>query len=1040
MSSASPRGAKFARCSTAALGLLLLFGTGCPHSHRGRHRLDHDGSAEPGLDAGPDSHTDDTHDTDDTDDMEDTGGGPDVEVADASDTGAPALDAQMDARAPGLDGATDAANPDASIDAGDEDDAASPAEAWPDLVFIRSQATGSSLHSLNTRNFGDVRRLDPEAAASAEAAWPLGYSPDGRKLLLQDLQNGPEFFVSYPCRAEPCVEPTSYQSVLEAPGTVVVQTLFAPDSTGVALRFDRGLWYVALGATAPMHAVRLVDDSTQAISFLRGGEALLAQRGSEVLLFDLRGATPSAVPIYRSQGSTYNLVAPDGEHFAVGGGQGEWSALATRDVLDGRATARAIAGDATDLIVLHATSTRLIVRDKGSYRAERWNGGDPVALPVEQLSGCGDRVIACKDGGVVGIDLPGAEDFDGALALRAIPELSCNSGRFLTGCRYYANIPSRAGLLYDWGVGALSTGAVLIQATPFDDGALVNLSFGAGLEAVLANDGGSLHRAYTARARLLGTYPVLAHHNPFLIAAGPLESPLDPGLYQVDMSAPLPARLRRLMPDRLSSSLLALTSDDRYLAFSLRRPNVPSDWDPSAGGVFELDLQTGTRRRISPAAHELTGGPQSMHLLPEQRSVLVYGNYEASGAARYYTAQLDAPYTWRAQTPPGRERWVDDGSGNPTYAFSSALGWLGGAGIAPAGPGVWLQRLALGASETPMFLGNIVDAAFDGAYARDKGYSVQGVARGLGLMFTVPEEVGTQVYERTLLRIDPISGATEIIVQAERKVLVNALAERSGRVFASRLVKSGPRDYGYVDAAEPTRWVSLLQANREVLAKLSPHERWLVFTEAESAELHCLELETGAHHVLALPDRPTFTRVGGVYSFELATFADDTRALVRLQDGTLHELTLGQPPQLKRILQGLQATTDLAASRDLQRLVTYGYEQAAVYHNRRRNTQTVLFARDQWTTDATLSPDGRWVLARFSNDVWQRFDAGDPSAAPQPLADSSNYPTLRFDQSGQHALGLSSSSHAALVWRLAVPSEVHALGGPGEVMEATFAE
>lgn len=997
--------------SLLLLGLLL---EGCPRWHRGRHSK---------VDAG------------ELDAMSDLAEAEDAGLSDARDARSPdagdpdAAAAALDANAALLD-----ANA-ALLDAGD-------ALAEPDLVFIRRLGFASSLHTVNVRDFGAVRRLDPEPTSRFDFSMPAGYSPDGRKLLIQEtnLENQ-RFFISYPCRTASCPQAPYYELAVEQTNNDLRGVLFAPDSSGIALQFAQSLWYVALGPERAEPAIRLLDYSATQMVFLRGGSALMAfdEGSQESVVFDLRKITPSAI-YGRALSGRMDLalrsVAPDGEHFVVER-DFDWYAYTVADLLADQPTERKLPGSSAE--VEYVTNTRVVLHGAQGYRAVRWSGDDPVPLPVQYFNACEEQVIGCSAAGkALRFTLPGAAVQSTPLALTEVPGLPCQFGYFAPACTHFFALSAADPVLYELATGTQVSAPELVEAALFSDGRLLHNSV-SGLGPVLKIGAGpTLSPAFTPRKPLVNTYPALAQHSPFLVAAGPLEKPLDPGLYLVDMSEPLPARLRRLVPERMEASALQLSPDDRYLSYRADAPEVPSMWQSSMLGVFEIDLQTGIQTRVSPSVSTRAGGPSWMIPIPGERAVLVSGAYDTSGAQRFYVATTRPDAPWIDQNPTDRQPWTNL-MGGAGLLGSPTLRMLAGTGVSPQGPGVWLQTLSLDPGAPAKLVGSYIDSSFDGAYARDAPLWPLGLAQGLGLLFARGELVdGSAVYHE-LQRIEPESGKVEPSISATGDVSVKRMGQQSGRAFIQRLDGLADYDYGFIEAAQPQRWFSLLKSS--VNDALSPDERWLVYTEVGSLELHCYELASRTHFALPLASSVVAPHIEELDGEASAAFTDETHALVRLLDGSLQELSLTKPPSLRTLVSEVDQTAIIRANADFSRLLIFGEAQAVVVHDRRSGTRRELLERDlDSTSTATISPDGKVVLARYRGDLWRAFDLERP-AAPAVVLREAYHERMRFDRAARYVLGTNwLDGSRATVWELAHPDQPHELGAGSSVMDAVFVE
>lgn len=947
-----------------------------------------------------------------------------------------------------LPDARDAAVPDAGdvvdadagpIDASDSGDAQEDAGEPPDLAFIRTQGFASSLHVLNVSDFSAVRRLDPEPTHRFDLAFPVGYTPDGRKLLIQEESDTERrFFVSYPCRAASCPQAPSYQVAVAESNAQFHGVQIAPDSSGIVLSFDHALWYVALGPERAEPAVRLLEGRAPLMTFLRGGSALLVldEERQRNVVFDLTKAASGSVTPHVLEAhidSFFSNVAPDGEHFLLRHDDFNWYAYTTADVLADRATRRKLASVGAE--ISHVTNTRVVVHDEG-FHAVRWSGDDPVALPIQNLIGCEQHAIACSNTGkTLHFMLPGAATQSTPLALTEVPGLPCENGRFAPACTHFFTFPGPDALLYDLSAGTLVSAAGLTEISFFDDGRL--LYDGAqGLTSVLRTTGPTLSTAFVPRKPLINSMPALAQHSAFLVTTGSLEKALDPGLYQVDMSGAEPARLRRLRPERMEVRWLQLSADDRYLVYRADAPEVPSAWNTGMAGVFEIDLQTGVQTRISPPAAAPAGGPSWMAPFPGEHALLVSGQYDATGGERFYVAKT-RPDAWIAQTPAERQTWTNI-MGGAALLGTGTERLLAGMGVSPQGPGVWLQTLSLDPGAPAKQLGSYVDTSFDGAYAHDASLWPLGVAKDLGLLFGQGLMLEDRPVYRALQRIEPNSGKLEPVVSATGEIMVKRMGQHTGRAFIQRRDDPGDYDYGYVEAAQPQRWISLLKAN--VSDALSPDERWLVYSEVGSFELHCYDLDTRTHHALPLPSSIAPPNLEDPAADALVIFTDESHALIRLDNQELHELSLSATPHLRGVIIHVSQYAFLDASADFSRFVSFGDGEGVNIYDR-DGTRRELLAHDiDRTTRATISPNGRIVLAHYRGEPWRAYDLERPTTPPVVLRDA-HHERMRFDRSARYVLGTDwTDLPSASVWELAKPDQPHDLGAGAAVTDAVFLE
>jgi hypothetical protein len=1026
---------RFGYASALCLSLFSLLSLSCARQHgaRDRHTRVDSGVEQPEADDFPDDAAELGPDADQV---------PDADAAlDARDR----VDADVDA-APGL---ADGSAQDAGSDAGD-------AAAFPDLVFTQRTGRMLSLHTLSAGDFGSIRSLGSFEAEPAQRAWPLGYTPDAQKLFIASHARELDgYAIAYPCRAEPCPALAArYAEVFTTPPRNLgndppLEPQFAPDSSGVALVTPNALWYVGFFSGGP-RAVRLSENHVSDAQFVGAGEALIAlvadrpkidanDPPGRLTMFDLRELAQGnvkALPLGHASAAhpfaVQVLLAPDRQHFTVR--LFEPHAFSVRELLAGNLQGRRIGS--VSAWVEHVSNERIVFVDEPpGALAQRWDGSDTLELPILRSSGfkgCDKHLVGTSEAGFTVLELPGAEQASAAPSVRIIPELAYPSqGPLFNALCTHAELSIRdhADALLDLDSLELTFDDTIDYASLSPDATFLH-GGGFGVRRIDRVDGAArITLAYAPRTPFRAPY-ALAHHSPFLVGGVALEDVLSPNLYQLDLSTPGPAVVRRLIEPPVSIGSVVISPDDRFAAFSTRTASVPGDLGAERPGIYDVDLRTRARQLLTPISAD-TDQNLGLMQLPATRAFLVSAAqpYSFAGSPALFVANLNEPGGWRSQVLAERAGWPM--AQYPGLTLSADGSLVATVSVGPRGPTLSVLRLARTQAEQPALVASVTGDASEFEHASDSFFQVAGFAAELGLIFQrQPPPRMRLTGPRSLWpeRIDLATGEVRVLgaPRDARYIAVQTPILAGGRVLITSTSAEGSTSLHFVDPRSPDQTLEI--ATNAALGPVSPDGRFLVYSvaiDSQRSDLFLYDLERLQSRALLRGDRtgPLSGEQGSVVAFEPAREA----LLLRSHAGVLYRVPLSRPDDPAELFRGLSENAALSMDDSHTRFCWASFGQDPAFYVDLARSSVPVRVRDGTREPSFLriSPDGSSLLARFGDLTLWRLDPDQLSRAPRPLVDSYGYEPS-FDPSGKYLLQTDwNGEQPVLVWRLDQPEQVH---------------
>lgn len=938
-------------------------------------------------------------------------------------------------------------------------------QAFPYLVIHGSADDGrGAVWSASMHAPSEPRRLDPEPEAIDVGATPLVYSPDGRKLALvrfDEASGKNDYYISYPCREAGCTSAHA-DRVLTVESSLGVR--FAPDGSGVLITGGREMYYAATGPSSASPALQIpVQGANGYVPYFVGGGRALVIEDTVPYLVDLRtpqSAARAPLPILpvlppelaagRIAGG---MVSPDGAHvvFQQRDLAGTYQAFvyAVDDLLAGELTPRKPPAGAQPL---YASDDRLVMFADGASWAERWDGSDPVSLPITLagVHGCGNHVLYA--GALTDMLYPLMElTLPGAGAPAAEPQatklLDAQTGllRFTPDCARLAIAKSDCSQLTiadltthqvftkNRGCGiSVAPNAEIYGATPF------------GVKSLLRVSDTAVDEEWTARVPFNDARPRYAGQRSALYLGAELMAAGDPGLYEIDLTTADHPVEHRLRPERLSAAPGPISPDDRYLAYSVRHAAIADPPDVESG-LFELDLQTGKSQRLGPALSQKLAGALRMTAIPGRSAVLIAGQYRADEVTRAYACDLQHAHDCVAQLPDEAANWqvlatTPQGPGtaiNPVAAAFSRDGKRVALSVAtPNGPGLVAVPVRLSDADPPAeLLAEAYEPSFNGEHVMTQRFAPLSFNDDLGVIWWQPLDAnGDWHLSRDLYATELQGGTSRTLGEPENgwpaatgDELPGALAffdAQGGRHTVIGRSSSGTAEVhslSVVDADSGDRGVTIAQSDQEIIVSRVPDSELLLYGIAGDdgfCEQHVYDLATRSDTQIAWPSDPA---LHGVLCGPYEISADRSTALFMSLDADLVRVEL-HAPFAGQVLHGRTwgaPGTDL--SRDGRRvLVTVG-ASAALFDADQPEQLVPLQLPEGPAGTALLTPDGRFAIARAVDSSttqttpWYRIDLAHPDVGIVPIAlpPEEYWPT--FDPSGQYLAFLASPTEVRVV-------------------------